>query len=139
MDTDGDFHPWIATAVPSSMERVTGPEPVSNVIFEGVTDSTVPNTPDRPEPRESSKKMTGRTRASVSPVMAVAITSISSGFPAPRRSKLMENLPSGSGRARRPFTLRVASGEVTPVTDIRPKLVTRLTSGEVRRSIRAWV
>ena len=134
--TDGSSQPWIATVVSESMEKVMGPESVCRLNLEPRAEVTIPNTP---ETSGSFRNMTGRTRVSVSPATDVATTSITIGPMTPERSISIENRPSVSGKTKRPFTLRVASGAVMPVTEIRSRSVTRFVSGELSRNIRAWL
>ena len=136
LETDGDPHPWMVTVVSESVASEILPEVVCSVSSAGETEATVPNTPEASPPPEN---MTGRIADSVSPVIEVATTSIINGLEVVSRSKLTMKLPSWSGRTSRPFTLMVASGEVTPLTDTWSNSVTRLTSGECRRSIKAWL
>ena len=66
------------------------------------------------------------------------MTSTTIGIDGFEMSKSIENEPSESGDMRRPFTLKVASGDVTPATVIWSNSVIILILGEVSRSMSAW-
>ena len=85
------------------------------MISEGETERTVPNNPDCTDPPEDT---TGRISDLVSPVMDEEMTSTTIGIDEFGMSKSRENEPSESGDMRRPLTLKVASGDVTPATVI---------------------